>query len=263
MTLRAEIRDAVDEVTPPARHLERNVRAFVFANGRERQALRLPRRRRGWTYRLQGLGVAVAAALVVALIAGLVLGGRFWRDLNAPPATVNQSALKYLESLPVTLPKVASEAVCPKTPINERHPGLVAGDGPTFIEGHDPQAVTSWGNWGSVIFNYEPRVAGPVLVRARDLVTGQDVVFASYPVGKPRLVPAGAVLGSDYVFELNATLTMRSEGVLADVDPAEKLVGFKALIGESTGGSGCIGFQLNGPGFVNRLVIDQPTPWKP
>src|ERR671922_2476210 len=116
MSLRSQIRDAVDDVAPAPLDIERKVSSYVRANNAERKALRARRQRSPWAYRFQGAAALLAAALVVAVIAGLVFGGRFWRDLNSTPSTINQTELKSLESRPPSLPTVAAEAACPVTP---------------------------------------------------------------------------------------------------------------------------------------------------
>src|SRR5256885_12212317 len=97
MSLRAEIRAAIDDVTPPAPTLQHKVEAFVVANGRDR-VVPMHRPRTQWSRPFRGPMSLVAAVLLVVLIGGLVLGGRLLRDLNAPPQTINQAELKRLES---------------------------------------------------------------------------------------------------------------------------------------------------------------------
>ena len=89
MSLRNEIRAAIDDVTPPAPALQQKVEAVVMADDRDRVA-RPHRSSTRWTRSFRGPMSLVAAALLVVLIGGLVVGGRLLRDLNAPPQTINR-----------------------------------------------------------------------------------------------------------------------------------------------------------------------------
>src|SRR3989442_10065223 len=85
MSLRSDIHAAIDEVAPPAPLLARQVEAFVLADENERS--RFSRRGRiHWTRPLRGAVAVLAAALVVAVMAGLVMGGRLWREWTVAPA---------------------------------------------------------------------------------------------------------------------------------------------------------------------------------
>jgi len=268
MTLRAQIHDAVDDITQPVPNLDRQVTAFVFADERGRMALRSRRRRVAWSSPLRGGLVLVAAALVVTLMAALILGGRYWRDLNASPATINQAELQGLEAKPLTFSMLPSGAQCPQTPVNLRAPGEPVGDGPFYFVQGDAEGITRWGSWALVYFRYDATVPGLVLIRAQDLVTGQKVVFAQDPLAPSGVTATGPVLGSDYIFALNATVTMRSEAVTQDpshttpirnTNQAPKLA---VLIGLPAGGSGCVGLQIDGPsGMHDQIVLYTPAQW--
>src|SRR4029077_16898893 len=104
MSLRNELREAVDEVAPRAPGLEQKVQAYVLAGSAQRKVLRGRRNASPWRYRFQGAAGLIAAAIVIAVIAGLVVGGRVWRDLNATPSTINQNELKHLEKRPLNFP---------------------------------------------------------------------------------------------------------------------------------------------------------------
>src|SRR3989442_10223967 len=85
MSLRSGLHAAIDEVAPPAPLLARQVEAFVLADENERS--RFSRRGRiHWTRPLRGAVAVLAAVLVVAVMAGLVVGGRLWRERTGAPA---------------------------------------------------------------------------------------------------------------------------------------------------------------------------------
>src|SRR2546427_12619051 len=85
MSLRSDIHAAIDEVAPPAPLLARQVEAFVLADENERS--RFSRRGRiHWPRPLRGAVAVLAAALVVAAMAGLAMGGRLWPEVTGGPA---------------------------------------------------------------------------------------------------------------------------------------------------------------------------------
>src|SRR5207245_8953451 len=97
MSLRAEIHDAIDEVTPPAPMLASRVGAYVLAEDR---VVRRPRLGT-WMRPLRGMAGVLAAALVVVLVAGRVVGGRGGRDGNRTvtrPMPINATQLKPLNA---------------------------------------------------------------------------------------------------------------------------------------------------------------------
>ena len=110
MSLRAEIRDALDDVIPASPMLEHTVTAFVFADERDRKTLPLRTRRSRLIKSLRAPAAVIAALLVLALIVGLIFGGRLLRDLHGSPApAINPSVLKRLEARPlVAMPPMPS-----------------------------------------------------------------------------------------------------------------------------------------------------------
>jgi hypothetical protein len=95
------------------------------------------------------------------------------------------------------------------------------------------------------------------------------VVFAQYPVSPSSVTATGSLLGTDYIDSYPATVRMRTEAVVQDpwhatpIKNTDILPPLLGLVGLAKGGSGCIGFQIDGPGFVNRIVVNWPTPWSP
>src|ERR1700674_4826636 len=105
MSLRAEIHDALDEVTPPAPHLELRVTGLLD-QVQDKKVL-LPRGGRDrWTRRFRGVVALVAADLVVVLIGGLMMEGLLLRDMNAPPQTLTLAELSRMETRPPQFPAV-------------------------------------------------------------------------------------------------------------------------------------------------------------
>ena len=263
MSLRSQIQHAIDDVAPPTPNLERRVKAFVFSDHETRKQL-LARPRSRWNTRLRGTMALVAAALVVALIGGLFLAGRIWRNENLPPETVGVSELKGLESRPLNYPVVAPGAPCPTTPVHlNPQIGMVLGDGPVYVSNGEIYETNDWGFWVALAFASD-RNPGLVLVRARDLQTNAQVAFAKYPLEPTPMIAVGSVLGTSRV--ANHDVQMRSEAAVPDVSrwPSSSKLGpipeVITLVGMQKGSSGCIGFQIDASGFSENLVAQPAVP---
>ena len=254
MSLRSQIHHAIDDVAPPSPTLERRVKAAVLIGERERR----PARSR-WVVPLRGTLGLVGVALLLALVAGLFIGGRFWRNENAPPSTVNQTELKSLESRPLNYPAVAAGTACPTTPLHlDPQIGMVVGDGPVYLSNGDIYEKNDWGFWVAIQLaaNQNP---GLVLIRARDLKSNAQVAFAKYPLEPTPMEAVGAVLGTSRVADHD--VQMRAEAAVPDISQWPKSpelgshVDVIALIGMQNGSSGCIGFQMDGAGFSENFVV--------
>jgi hypothetical protein len=259
MSLRAEIRDAVDDVIPPAPMLERTVTAYVFAAQRDRKVLAIRPRCTPWLRSLRG-GTAIAAALlVVALIAGLILGGRILRDLHSTPVpAINQGELKKLEARPLlTMSAMPSDGVCPAGPVAGNFMGGYAtGDGPMrLILGYPVTTFrTGWGTWTQTYFLVSPATKGLFLVRARDLKSGETVYFAGNLSGIAdaqfgRAILGGVVAGQDHVngqrADLHPELVINASAPSDFVKTPSKPPLWGAYVGYSGAASGCISFQVD------------------
>ncbi|HYL07077.1 MAG TPA: hypothetical protein VEU76_00910 [Candidatus Udaeobacter sp.] len=270
MSLRTDIHVALDEVAPPAPHLEYQVRQAVkdlqhpaMAHVRPRLApLRMP------------LSL-VAAAVIVALMAGLVIAGRAWIQGNTPVTTphvvINQADLKSLEARPLQLPALQPGATCPEGPTSsaaQYHggPPLSYGGGPVYANRGLP-AQDAWGTWVGIVYFIDPQNSGTILLRARDLGTGQAIVFADDPqnIGTYAEVsvpgtPAGKLVGTHYDPVWHQTLKVYSEVVMVEPKAPQSRPGWPASFataGVPAGASGCIGFQLDGPDFTEVYVVDE------
>jgi hypothetical protein len=268
MSLRTQIHDAIDDVTPPAPHLESRVAMYVVAGGRERPALRLRPRRSPWTNRIQGVAALLAAVLVIALIVGLVFGGRLLRDLNHTPApAINQTELKKLEAVPLRLSLLAGNADCRTGPLTAVRTGQdMYGDGPVYVQSSSDLARSSWGTWQDFYYTARPGHQGLVLVRARDLRTGGVVVFARVPGFGYNVddgIPTGRSAGTDQVFTYETLHAYSEEAINVSNLPASHPSysvpgwpgGYMSYVGYPKAGSGCVGMQIDGSDFSETVVV--------
>lgn len=260
MSLRRDIRDAIDEVTPPAPGLENQVRALVVADGKDRRVSLHAHRHSVWGVGFRSSGALVAAGLVVALMAGLVIGGRMARDTSngqISQAAISQSELHSLESRPNVLPRLQPGATCPfsrgTSEVHDSHiKGAVIGEGPVYVYDAWTDATTERGNWEAFALYYVAERPGLVLVRAGDLQTNQPFPFAQYSGPPSAAIATGPVLGTDHVG--GDTIQLRSEAVLQDPwhrQPVNQDLVVMFAVPRSTL---CWGFQFDGPGFTETIV---------
>jgi hypothetical protein len=254
MNLRAQIHHAIDDVAPPSPTLDRRVKVYVLTAADDRRSLRSRR-----TLSFRGTLGFVAVAVALALVAGLFIGGRFWRIQNAPPSTISQPELKSLESQKLHYPTVAPGGACPVTPRTLSGLGMTIGTGPVYLVETDINERGAWGYWVSLEFAYDQQKPGLVLVRARDLESDTQVAFAGYPLAPSKMTAVGSVLGTAHV--ANHVVRLRSEAVFSDRWwPLSHSAELDVLLGMQRGSSGCIGIQIDGPGFTQNLVIAPAVP---
>lgn len=259
MSLRAEIREALDEVIEPVPALERSVTVHLFAETQGRVGLMGRVRRSLLTSRFRGAAAMVAALLVLTLIAGLILGGRLLRDFHSTPApAINQGELKKLEAKPLlTMPTMPPDGICPTGPLAENFMGGYAtGDGPMrLILGYPVTTFqTSWGTWTQTYFLVRPLTKGLFLVRARDLKSGATVYFAGNLSGVAdaefgRAIPDGIAAGQDHVngqrADLLPELVINASAPSDFAKTPNKPPLWGAYVGYPTGAAGCISFQID------------------
>lgn len=262
MTLRAQVRNAIDDIAPPAPDLARRVTAFVLADERDRSTIRTSRRSRFPT-RLRLPMALVAAALLVALAGSLVLAGRFWRDLNATPSTISQPELKSLEARLVHFPAVTPGADCPITVPTLSQLGMTTGDGPVYLVNADLLETTDWGQWVALEFVYRSSAPGLVLIRAKDIERDTQAVFAQDPLAPTGITTVGPVLGQ--VHAVGHELRLHREAVFRDpahtppIRNTSHLPQLLIVLGLEKGTSGCIGIQFDGPEGLSENLVLGPT----
>jgi hypothetical protein len=255
MSLRAEIREAIDEVAPPAPGLIYEVLDSVFERAR-------PKARRRMYLRFRAPLALVAALVALSLIVGLVIGGWMLRITQIPAghhrASEFQLQVAELEARPVRLPALQSGDSCADT-------GVVLTSGTQY--GNRPvwlflgsTTSTPWGKYVDVTFRYVvrqnpafegdttlPALTGPVVVRGRDLKFGWDVAFVGAGA-------TGAPIGNDPTHappDLHAQLVIDTSRPARVEDNSQKLGHIPnyglttAQLGIRAGSSGCFGLQID------------------
>lgn len=235
MSLRNDIHSAFDELEPQDLGLSERVIEDVF-RGRPRRG--------SWPVHLRAPLSLVAAVLVIAVVMAALMGGRLIRDWNsfiAPhqQAGGQQTELQKLEARPLRLPTVAPGAHCPSGPYDKNG---VIGAGPIHFSGSAVETPTSWGSYFHNLMYADHPVTGPILVRARDLVTGELIVFVG-----PNA--AGPTIGTDVV--VGQAIEQHAEMVVQDPGPPYAWQ-FESGSPKPTD---CEGWQIDGPGFSEAMVI--------
>jgi hypothetical protein len=248
--LRRDIRSAFEVIEPPLGGMPERVVETVLVDKRRR-------RKELMSYRLR-ISLALAAALLlVAVIAAATIT---WNSLhNVSPAggfhmTPQQhTELNVLEARPFVLPTIQQGAACPYTAINNSGTTTAAGSGPVLKLTDVTVGTTNRGDWFAPTLLYIARSPGLVLVRGRDLVTNQPLVFAQYSLGPSAAIATGPALGTD---QLNGKkIQLYPEAVLPDqsLTPQNNnadLIPMFAVPRPTL----CWGLQWDGPGFSGTYI---------
>jgi hypothetical protein len=252
MSLRTEIREAIDEVAPPAPGLVYEVLDSVFERAR-------PKARRRLYLRLRAPLALVAVLVALSLIAGLVIGGRLLRYTQTPAGHSEfQRQVAELEARPVLLPALQAGAACPDTGAVLTS-GTQYGTGPIWLY-LGSTTSTPWGKYIDVTFRYVVKqnpafegdttllaLTGPVVVRGRDLKLGWDVGFvgpdatgtvvSNDPTHSPPDVRAELVIDTSHPESVEDN--SQRLGHIANYGLTTTQVGIRA------GSSGCFGLQID------------------
>ena len=194
----------------------------------------------------------VAVLVATALVVGILVGGQVIHVWHAqhdgvPAGDAFQAQVAQLEAKPLVLPSFKSSTECKSGPYN------VAGDlgsGPVFarfaLSGAGPGGrwTTDSSVYSDEVAYADSRIAGPILVRARDLVAGQPVFF----VGQ---YAAGQTVGSEIMdgskFEKRSELLLTADNV--SHTPSPHRFHWEFLAGAPITWSGSTGWQIDGVGF--------------
>ena len=250
MTLRSDVRAAVDDLAPRAPTMRDEVIAAALS------ATRAPAqggRRKGLGFPIRPFGLAAAAMIAVLLVATVLVGGRALRDWQTyterqHELAVFQSQLADLRTRTLALPSVTGSQPCPESATGSE---FDFGNGPVFANGGG-QINNPWGYFFDVTYYTSPDLKGPVLIRGEDLLHGTRIVFLGpYASGK--------VVGT---VRLQGVQQLHSELVLdAGHPPARTADGygmFAVRQGVPLSFTGCFGFQIDGPDFAEQITGDEP-----
>jgi hypothetical protein len=254
MSLRADIHDALDAELPRSPGLGSRVAALIRADLSEPKLLTYHARRTRW---LRAPLYLVAAALMVVLIAGLILGGRYLRDINGQ-TPIDPTHLRALESRPIRLPTLEPGAICPDTPPSQHNARYSISSGPvSMVLNELGSQLTASGNyWLEARLEYHGSAPGVVLIRAVDInavdqPNGYPVWFAS-PTSIPSAVqPVGPVEETD-VFG-KSHIDWHPEAAFSSPVLSNKPLELLYLLGVAYNGN-CVGWQFDGPGFSENIV---------
>lgn len=247
MTFRNELRQALNDdvpAYPPAGLRDRVLKTALVHKRRPRKEMMV--------YRLRVPLALVAAALAVAVGVSAVITWNALHQSNLSPAGSGPhlTALQQLEARPLTLPVVAPGAACPDHQ-GTNTLGFAYGDGPVFANG-GPAIPTPWGHWYDVQIYAQPSLAGPILIRGKDLQSDRRLAFVTSAKN-------GTVEGTDTTQTPSA---LRNEMVLDPTKPPAQVVAGSSLThygefpvrqGLAMGWQGCFGIQIDGPTFTEAI----------
>ena len=248
MSLRREIHTAFDAVSPPMGGMAERIVETA------RRESRTYERRDRFMFRMRVPIALVAALALVAVVAAIFVGITLRNSLAPTPApggapdqtTQYDAVVAQLEARPVNLPTAFSGAGCPSSPGNNR--GFDFGSGPVFANGSNG-VPTAWGNYWDISYFVDPKVAGPVLIRGRDLITGESVIFNGMHAFGPGATTPGVPRGWHTEAVLDASKPDH-RGTIASLFTVRQSLS-KSFIG-------CVGFQIDGASFSETI-----TAWSP
>jgi hypothetical protein len=240
VSLRRDIHSALDVIAPPLGGMPERIAQTVLVDGAGR------RRKEKMTFRLRTPLSLVAVFLVTAVVAAVLVGDRFAQDWGlfhsrTPAGDTYQSQVAQLQARPLHIPSPTGLTDCKSGPFNS------AGD-----VGSMPVSRANVGSWtsnlGGVYYDYmfytESKIAGPILVRARDLFTDQPVVF----VGQYAF---GPVLGTETID--GSTWKQRPYLLLHAKSPSSapgtQRQQWNFIAGVPKNASGSTGWQIDGVEF--------------
>jgi hypothetical protein len=237
--LRRDIHSALEVIEPPLGGMPERVVQTVLAerNGRLRK--------QRMVYRMRFPLALVAAVLLAAVGVAAILTWNGLHNNVAPAGTMGLTPLQRLEARPLQIQFPKTTAACTSGPYNNSEGSL--GSGPVY----GVAGGIAYSKWGSYYNNFayaNTSIAGPILIRDRDLFKRVTTVF----VGP---FAAGPVVGTDVVNGM--TVVQHSELVVyaSQASPAS-LVGIQHKYvwpfsaGVPNGWSGSTGWQIDGLDFT-------------
>jgi hypothetical protein len=263
VSLRKDVHVAIDELAPSTSGMSDRVINEMLGEVRRRRRLRVKR--------LFDVPLSlVAMVLILSTVIGVLAGGKLMSDWEAfvrgrSPAGVDVKVLQSLEARPFRQPLVNAGDQCSGGPWDPATGWW--GGGPVYVHslissGYASVGYSGWGIYATFHAETEQGATGPVLIRGRDLVTGDRLVF----VGR---FAAGQLVGVD---TLAGTSFRQYSELLLDADhptaaPSAGFVqwnftvGVKVHIPPTPGNlvtlppTTCTGWQIDGPAFSEIFEV--------
>jgi hypothetical protein len=204
--------------------------------------------------------VLLAAAMVMILIAGLLVGARLYHDYQnsaqVPAGHAGQATVAQLLARPLQFKQLGAGERCPQ---NGPFIGSLSGAGPLYLGGGSDYTDTNWGHYNTSDFIITPPgLVGPVVVRAVNLRNSQPLVFLG-PYG------TGPLYGTDTV---GGKSVNQFAAMAFDTDhPPTTMYDFPTPYLQWPVEDGwphtqtgfCVGIQIDGPNFT-EVIHDQVDP---
>jgi hypothetical protein len=238
VSLRKDIHSAYGSITPSVAGMPERV---VQAVSRDAQRPRAPM----FAHLRAPLSV-VAVFVLIALVAGALVGGRLIQSFNNlhPAGGLHQRTLAQLEAIPLNLPALRAGDACPNHP-GANSLGYDYGSGPVYIDGRlVPEIKTDRGALYSVTYFSNPDLTGLGLVRGRDLNDDMPIMFIGpQGVGFPSETPPWP---------------LKDELVLDAGHPPSRSAAtgygiWHVIEFIPAGWSGCWGYQIDGSDFSETI----------
>jgi len=262
VSLRTDIHLAFDELAPATAGMpDRVVQSAARERGR-RQSLSIS------VIRLRAPMSLVAVLLVIAIVAGILIGGLLLSQQikGVPAGQLDPGRLHQLESKSLNLNLVPATAPCPATQFDQTTGWW--GAGPIYFysetsSGYGSVTSTRWGVYVPYVAEVPVGLQGAVLVRGRNLITGQPVVFvgafaAGQIVGSDTLSGRAVQQHAELAFDASRPSSRANEGFIpwgltagVSADPSQKPISGPVTLGPSF----CVGIQIDGPGFTETFAL--------
>ena len=199
-----------------------------------------------------------AQVLVMGLTAACGSSPAAGSPPNPTLSASDAAEVAALEARPLHMPALMANGDCPPDSLDSNGE---YGQDPVYVHG-GPHTASTYGDYFDVSALTHEDMVGPVVIRGTDLkVANHPVVFVSRYVSPPLFV-AGPQLGTDSKFGPQYTALV--------IDTAFKSRALSTLAGGTydqwtwrqgiaTGWSGCVGFQVDGPGFSFTINVNDPN----
>jgi hypothetical protein len=250
VSLRADLHAAFDELEPSVFGLPERVVDAVVLDGRAR------RRREGIVFRLKAPVSLVAVMLLIALVVGALIGGKLVQDWNASHSTpaggpTRAQQIADLEARPWQQALLQPGTACPDGPKSSVG---VYGSGPFHGDPGLSQATsqTAWGAYYELVGSTDPNATGLMLIRARDMRTGQPLVFVG-PYAMGPVVGTDTLHGAAVQQRLELLLDMNHSPGGVDARGPNGQAYWSLTVGAAKAWPLCVDWQADGMDFTEAF----------